>query len=449
ATGPLAGEALGGWQALVRVTVRRPGFTVALTEHHVSHTHGARSGLASPGPDPSAVFDPLQAIPLDPQAERLTERNDLSLLLRAPLLGAAPLTVEAFWTRQHARYTADGLDTLTAKGNRWGGRLAQPLRAGAHALLLRLDGWVDGASWGAGNPYPDAASRPHLHATLRDSVAVAGWAVEAEAGAHAAGGTVWPAASLRADRGGLFVAALHAAEAPARVVATGYADRVAALDGDADALSRTATAEAGLELSAGPFAVALRLQASQTDSPLVLVETGGAVRFERAEGPFRRAVGTLSLAWRGDAPRGLYGTASASAFRSLNPDDSPLHSRAADALPAAWGHGRLGLRALDLFDGALDLDLAVRGRAWTAFGSRTFVPAPALFALPDPAASAPVPARGTLDLVAEAELQERARIFLVYENALATRLYDGATLVPVYPLPAHRLRFGVFWVLFN
>ena len=47
----------------------------------------------------------------------------------------------------------------------------------------------------------------------------------------------------------------------------------------------------------------------------------------------------------------------------------------------------------------------------------------------------------TLDLVAVARLQDRASLFLVYENALATRLYDGAYVVPVYPLPAHRLRF--------
>src|SRR5690606_12084196 len=184
-----------------------------------------------------------------------------------------------------------------------------------------------------------------------------------------------------------------------------------------------------------------------TDALVLLEEVPDVFAFRRAAGAFRRLGGTLGLAWRQDAARGLYATAEANVLHFLDPDASPLHTRAADALPAVWGQGRFGVRALDLFDGALDLDLAARGHAWTAFGSRRFVSAPALFALPGSAGD--VPARGTLDLVAEARLQERASLFLVYENVLATRLYDGAYLVPIHPLPAHRLRFGVFWALFN
>jgi hypothetical protein len=450
ATGPFAGEDLGGWQALGRFSVARPGFAVELAEHHVRHTQGARSGLAPAGGDFSTVFDPFEAVVLDAQAERQSVRNDLSLALRAPLLGDAPLTAEAYWTRQHERYTADGLDTLTAKGNRYGGRLAQPLAAGPHGLLLRLDGWSDGAPWGAGNPYAGAGSRVHLHAALRDSLTVGGWHVEAEGGAHAAGGALWPAAAMRVTRGGLFAGAHHAAEAPARLAEAGYASVVTGLDEGADGLARTTGAEAGLALAAGDLALRLRAYANQTSDPLVLAEVSpDSLAFARAEAAFRRLGGSLALAWRAGAPRGFYADAQVHAFRFLNADASALHARAADALPALWGSGRLGLRFLDLFGGVLDLDLAARARAWTAFGSRLLAPAPALFALPDPAATVTVPARGTLDLLAEAQLQERASFFLRYENALATRLYDGAYLVPVYPLPAHRLRFGVFWTLFN
>ena len=54
-----------------------------------------------------------------------------------------------------------------------------------------------------------------------------------------------------------------------------------------------------------------------------------------------------------------------------------------------------------------------------------------------------------LDLVVEARLQRRATLFLLYENVLATRTYDGVFIVPVYPFPAHRVRFGLFWTLFG
>ena len=62
----------------------------------------------------------------------------------------------------------------------------------------------------------------------------------------------------------------------------------------------------------------------------------------------------------------------------------------------------------------------------------------------------PVDASGTLDVLAEAGVGGgRATVFVVYENALASRAYAGAYVVPVYPLPGPRLRFGVFWLLPN
>ncbi len=100
------------------------------------------------------------------------------------------------------------------------------------------------------------------------------------------------------------------------------------------------------------------------------------------------------------------------------------------------------------FGNILDLDLAMQGRAWSAFQSRRFIPAAALFTLPA-STSTDVPASGVLNLVVEARLQRRATLFLLYENVLATRTYDGVFIVPVYPLPALRVRFGLFWTLFG
>ena len=168
-----------------------------------------------------------------------------------------------------------------------------------------------------------------------------------------------------------------------------------------------------------------------------------------AAGTFRRVTGTLRLAWRDRATRGVYLRAQASAQTALNEEDSDLHRREAAALPPLWGTTRLGFRALDLFDGALDLDVALRGRAWTAFRGRRFHAPTALFALP-PLDARPVDAAGTLDALAEAGIGGgRATVFVAYENALASRAYAGAYVVPVYPLPGPRLRFGVFWLLPN
>jgi hypothetical protein len=168
--------------------------------------------------------------------------------------------------------------------------------------------------------------------------------------------------------------------------------------------------------------------------------------FVTAAGTFRRATGTLRVGWRDRAARGFYVRAQANVQTFLNATDSDLHEREAEAVPPLWGTARLGFRALDLFEGALDLDLALRGRGWTAFRGRVFHPPTALFALP-PLSARPVDAGGTLDVFAEAGIGGgRATVFVVYENVLADRVYPGAYTVPVYPLVSG-LRFGVFWLL--
>ena len=450
ATGSYTGEDLSGWHALGRLTLMRPSFSAELTELHIRHTQGARSGLVSTTGVFSDVFYPTHASVLDPEAERQSERNDLALTLRAPVVSDEPLTVAAYWTRQHEHYTLGGFtaDTLQLRSNRFGGRVAQAFRTGPHGFLLRLDGWLDDAPWGRMNPMRSAEARTQFHATLRDTLTVAGWQVEAEGGAHAIGSDVFPTASLRVDGRGVFASIGYAGVVPGRIEAVGYADLVEEASGLNR--SRTLSAEAGLRTSLGPFAMQLRGFASQMTNPRVLVAQADTVyAFQNATGSFQRLGGTLTLDWRPDAVRGVYASARATAHTLLDRDQTLVHRREADALPTVWGSVRLGFRALDVADGALDLDLAVQGNAWSTFQGRVFIPAVALFALADPTTTLNVPSRGTLDLLATAQLQERATLFLVYENALAQRLYDGAYIVPVYPLAAHRLRFGVAWTLFN
>src|SRR5690606_38193041 len=413
-TGAFGGGALGGWHGLGRITYARPGLTAVLTETHVRRSLGARTGLAPSGAF-STVFNPLQALVLDGNAERATVRNDLALDLHAPLFGSAPLTASAYWTRQHERFTPVPGDTLEAKGNRFGGRLVQPIRAGRHGLALRLDGRLDGAPWGRQAPLAGAEARTQLHAALRDTVRLGGWRAEAEAGMHAVGDVVFPAGHVRVERSGFFAGVGYAGAEAGRIEAVGYGDLVL---GTAEPNEeRTFSAEAGWAFAVGALGVRLRAFGSEARNPRVLVARADtAFAFVDADGPFRWVGGTLGLGWREAAPRGLYATASASTHALLNADASALHRREADALPAVWGHGRLGFRALGLAGGRLDLDLALRGRAWSGFRSRVWVPAVALFALADPDAAVAVPARGTLDLVAEARFQERASVFLVYEN---------------------------------
>ncbi len=441
--GQFAGGALRSWQALGRLSLSRLGFAATLTEFHTKHTVGARSGVA---PDFPAAYNPATATVLDAAASRETSRNDLALSIRLPL-GPDALTMATYWTRQHERFSPTGLDTSFVRGNRFGGQLVLPFRTGDHHLSLHADGWWDDAAGGQSNPFVGIDARTQIHGTLSDSVSVSGWGLKAEAGVHSVASEVFPSGQFRVERSGAFVGLSYAGHVPGRIEMTGYGDQLTGLA--AQSSEQTASGEAGFELHAGSFQVALRGFASLTSNPRSLVDDGaGSAAFQDLSGSLRRAGGSLYIGWRANVERGFYANATVNGSTVLNPDDSDLHLREADALPAVWANGRLGVRADALFSNNLDIDLAAQGRAWSAFRSRSYIPQAALFALP--AASSPeVPTSGMLDLVVEARLQQRATLFFLYENVLSTRTYDGAFIVPIYPLPAHRVRFGLFWTLFG
>ncbi len=162
-----------------------------------------------------------------------------------------------------------------------------------------------------------------------------------------------------------------------------------------------------------------------------------------ASAPFQRAGVGGDLGWRRKARRGFYVTVQPTFIGFLNADASSRHARMEAALPEFFAQGRLGARYA-LFGGDLDLDLSLRGRFWTQMRSRTLHAPTGLLVLPREGDDI-FPASGTLDLVVKAGIRT-ATLFLAYENVLSgTQLLAGNLIVPVYPLPERRLRFGVFW----
>lgn len=447
ADGEFAGAAVRGWQVLARIGIALPAFSLELTERHGRDESGARAALTPPTTDFDTVYDRDAAVVLDPQATRETVRNDLAATLRLPLL-PEPLTATAFWTAETFRYASPAAapDTLAARGDRVGFRLVQPVRAGPNRFLARAEGWLTRADPGPGFPEPEEVSA--IHVALLDSLSLGGFEVGLEAGWHRAGDAAFPALGARAAWAGEAVHAeagvRRAGALPSRMEREGFGGLV--LPGG-DREERTLALDASLDLRVGPFDVGLRAEALRQTDPTVLALTDSAAAFVRPGGDFRRATGTLALGWRDRAARGLYVRVQASAHAFLNPDDSPIHEAEADAVPPLWGHARAGWRARGLFDGSLDLDLALRSRFWTAFRSRALHAPTALYALPLPSSRA-ADGRATLDVLAEAGIGGgRATAFVLYENALAGHAYPGAYVVPVHPLPEPRLRFGVFWLL--
>ncbi|MGI9173854.1 MAG: putative porin [Rhodothermales bacterium] len=467
ADGEYAERGFGTSLKKVRQTYGRLRYEQAAWSVEISNLHNRRKVGAFGGVEPvigpnipfESIYSRVSAPLRDAEARRQTLRNDLALTVRTRLVPGldAPLTTSAYWTAQTFRYLASA-DTLETKTNRYGFLVQQSVTLGAHGITVQLEGWQDHLR--ATNALAAPRRYDHaLHASVRDTARWRGTRLALEGGVHSEPGRFFPAASARLEQqlGPLrfFASGAYAGQPVSPVERYGYGDYVAAASAMPD--GRIAWAEAGTSVRGGPFDLALSAFAHRTSEALDLyVQSGeadslGALSYPVTDTvqalvssvPHERAGLTAQGGWRRNAQRGFYLTAQATLNRFLNPDVSPEHTRVANSLPELFGQARFGARYAP-FRGDLDFDLYVLTRFWTATRSRTLHPQTGLLALP------PIDARvfgpsNTLDVYFETRFRD-ASVFLAFENALSgTTLVPGNLIVPVYPLPRRRFRFGVFW----
>ncbi|ARA93296.1 hypothetical protein AWN76_009060 [Rhodothermaceae bacterium RA] len=435
-------------QVLGRLRYEQAAVSVEVANLHTRWQLGAHGGvLPQAGQSFTSIYERFGAQVAHAGAERQTLRNDLSATLRARLLPGfrQPLTVSAGWTSEIFRYTNPGADTLDTRAHRYGLRVEQAVRLGPQHLRLRAEGWTDRLV--RSNALPDSLGqhRRQLHLSVRDSLAVGRLAVVAEGGFHT-GTQTFPSAAahvgLDLGRLRLFAEAHHTGLAASWIEAHGYGRFVAPPEALPD--RRLTLGRAGLALRLGPLTLAAEGFVHEIQHPADLFVVGDdSLAVRTAASPFRRAGLTGTLGWRHTAARGLYLHLQPTASTFLTEPDSDLHARVAASLPALFGEGRLGAR-FRLFRGDLDANAYLRGRFWSEMRSRTLHAPTGLLAVPSSTARTFGPS-GTLDVVLEATVRT-ATLFLVFENGLSgTPLQPGTLVVPVYPLPEQRFRFGVFW----
>lgn len=439
-----------GRQTLVRLRFAMPGAAFELANLHNRRHVGAHGGVIPISSDYETIYLRDFASVERPEAMRYVKRNDLSATARALLLPAIrdPLTLSAYWTAQTFRYRNRD-DTLVASLDRYGFRAQQAVTAGRHRLQLRLDGWLDTVTGDSSTALP-STRRGQFHVAVRDSLRLFAAALVAEAGLHAYGGAVQPGGTLRWERsagtGRLFVTASLAGQPPTWVETHGFGHYVAAAPAEAGRLWQVG---GGFHFHAGAFDALLFGFAHRDERArdLFATETADVVAVRTLGTPLHRAGIAADVGWRRDAGRGFYLTFQPTWLRLLNADASPDHRRLAATLPTFFARARLGARYL-LFQGDLDLDLSLRGRFWTTMRSRELHPQTGLLVVPLQTARRFSPS-GLLDVVAEAGVRE-ATFFFVYENILSgTALMPGTLLVPDYPFPEQRFRFGVYWPILD
>ncbi|GAB5533960.1 MAG: hypothetical protein Rubg2KO_02090 [Rubricoccaceae bacterium] len=429
--------------ALARALLTRPGSSFEMGALYTEQLDGAHRGFTT------NVFNPLSASSLDRSATRKTIRNDLWLTSWLPIVRSNPTEIGAAWTSQRWRYVQTPGDTLAATANRLSGHLRQRVVLGPNHLHFRA-----GATW---DTIADTSalfapgSRSAFHASLLDSLAAGPVELAIQAGLYALDGQIAPSFALRAESGPASAGVRWTGSETGRIWHSGLGSLIQ-IPAEADLRSvRQLVADASLNGRRGDWAARLHAFGHHRTDARWIVSSGDTTYTLTGGLTADRIGATLNLSWRDEAARGLYVRSSITGTHAPNRGTSALRQLDAESLPTFWGRLRLGLRATNVGSSVADLDLALVAHGWSAFRSLVVVPATGQLALPDPTTSlgAELPARGTLSAEATATFSARASVFLRYDNALATRLYDGARVIQGEPIPATALRFGVFWALLD
>jgi len=466
-----------------RLRYQRDDWAVELSDLSVRHRIGAQSGVVPPEGSPFAsiyLLPRCEACSQDPEARRVTFRNDLTARVRAPLVpGAdAPTTLSATWTSNTFDFRT-GLPadtTWTTRLNGGHGRIQQTLRLENHVLTLTGRGTV----WSVADTNVPTLDGPRwaAHGLVRDSLRAGPNRLVLDAGWHVTTDQQYPSAAvdLRRPVGAarLSASASLAGQRRSWFETAGFPGFVTPHASRPSSLGQVLRGRVGVGVRTGPFDLELKTFAHQireaidlyasSPAPNQRVASTDSVIARSTDEPVRRVGATATVGWRRDAEEGPYATGTATALHTLSEGASRRQTRLARTLPTLHGRGRIGARFVIFVD--LITDLYVQARGWTGMNSRWFHPPTGRLVVP-PAAT-PVPARGTgyqpgpsgtVDVHAEMKLRG-ATLFFTFENVQSTfapagsvqrqtSLVPGTFVVPVYPLPARQFRFGVHWPIFD
>jgi len=441
---------------LTRLRLERSNWSAELLELYNRRRIGAHGGvLPRSGQGASSIYQRIGATVTDEDSERQIIRNDLSLRIRLQS-DEEPLTLTSFWKTQSFQYRLN-TDTTTIRLHRFGLIIDRSFKFNSHRIGIAATAWTDRLR--SGNALLSGTDKNRKYAELRlnDRFSIGPIALQARLGIHDDDGASFLSASLESS----FPLVRHADGHNSRLritagrtgLRTSWYDGNGFRPGSLSRMDHTVPVISRVEIQVdhfvGPIGITLQVFAHSVSSTLVWSRDGtnGNTRATRLGSAVRRVGGSLELSYRKNESHGLYALARPSVVHSSTGDQTAIGSALVKALPGAWLYARLGIRKL-LFKGDMDLDLSARVRYWDAMGGRRLDPSTGLLVLPSND-SRTVKSSATVDIVAEAGVLS-ATLFVSYENLFSgTNLLRGNLLVPDYPLPSQRFRFGVYWPIRN
>ena len=416
---------------------------------------GAHGGVLIRAGDPDAIYRSDIAEVAMPEAERRIVRNDLAGAVRARLFPAGVTSSTVYHSTETFRYH-NALDTLGTRSMRTGMHVHQPLmRTAMSRLAIRMEGWSEHMA-PRGTFRESAERRFAMYVEVRDSLRFGQpgedgkerrWILEPAAGwfFHRSGGL---AGSVRLVRRGTRTSWRVGASTGKPRTPVAYDTGFGTLRGQRGVRpGRTFAMHTEGSVRKGPFVIALGAFGYQARDPVDVFVAAQEVVTATASSPLRQAALYADFGWRRHAQRGFYAMARPTFMHIVEQSASPLHKRLGGTLPRWFARARFGVRYA-LFQGDLRFDLYAEGMAWSGFHSRSLHAPTGLLAVPE-ASSLLLGASNTGNIVAEVRVRT-ARLFFVYDHVPAgASLVEGTMLVPVYPLPAGRFRFGVHWPIWG
>ena len=457
--GEYAGSALeGARQLLARLRFQNNLGSIEILNMNNRRRLGAHSGVTPNSGGFENIYNRLLAIVVDANAQRQKIRNDFSLTFRRSLFTLPePLTASAYWTANTFRYVNS--DTLQARTKTFGYTLTQNVDLRTLPLTLRIEGWTDRLRRDSqdttitSSALPDSLgiSRTEFHASIHTNAQIGKLHLTATPGFHSNDITSILGGELNArmdlGRFHLFWSSTHTLSPVSLLAEYGWGDQVLPL---ANLPSATTTLHrAGIGFSWKTLDVTLSgfSQQSRNSLDYIYNPAQDTLTVFTPSKPVMWQGATADFGFRRNHVKGWYLTTSATVFNSATDPSIDNHASIAQQLPEVYIQGKLGMR-YRIFKGDLDFDLYARGRLWSPFLGRTLHPQTGLLVL-RPTDAREIDSSMTLDVVLEAKVRT-AKFFLGFENLLSgTNLITGNLLVPDYPLPQQRFRFGVFWPIWN
>ncbi len=438
-----------GREITLRLRYVTPKWSAELVELANRRSIGAHTGVMPfAGAAYESIYQRLGAVVGNESARRRTIRNDLRLRGRTTLSNINSRAT-LFWTVQTLDYR-NGLVAIKGRVERLGVRVEGSKPLPMFNAGLAVVGWKD--RFKDGNAYDSTSSSRSFLSALGSVDGKSGpvdWHLSAGPQKESDRSWIYLSGGATAEINSftVFASGVRSGRRLASHEITGFSTSVEPLTDEAD--PSFASAHLGVGWRSNLVSLLVDSFVNVERNPVVaeLDNTEAVIRVQSLSGSATASGISLRIGFRDEAAQGLYAVLNP-VFRATNTDaDGALAAAWRRASPEQWSSGRIGVR-VRMFTGDLDLNAYVRARYWGEMGGLRLHTPTGLLALPEDASDT-LEANWLIDFVAEAGVRG-AIIYLSYENALSgTSAQVGNLIIPDYPIPQQRLRFGVYWPIFN